>query len=106
MTVHSLIKLIHLNISDYGLNLNFPLSLPFKFGYIFKRAYGYLRSLYCSINFFTFQLPKIIIYYYHNIYYILPYQYHINISFFDDIVYQSNFDTYLKPLNVVYVHLS
>lgn len=101
MTVHSLIKLIHLNISDYGLNLNFPLSLPFKFGYIFKRAYGYLRSLYCSINFFTFQLPKIII-----SHLILPYQYHINISFFDDIVYQSNFDTYLKPLNVVYVHLS
>ncbi len=59
--------------------------------YIVNRTYGCLRLLYRSINYFTCQVRKIIIY-----------QVILHVIDYADIVDQNTSDTYLKPLNVVY----
>jgi len=74
-----------------GLWIDTELSFKPHIDYITKRSYHCLRLLYCSINCFTFQDRKRIVS-------------QLIFPFIDyaDIVYQNTYDSYLKPLNVVF----
>ncbi len=74
-----------------GLWIDPELTFKPHIDYIVNRTYGCLRLLYRSINYFTCQVRKIIIY-----------QVILHVIDYADIFDQNTSDTYLKPLNVVY----